>query len=63
MSSKSNGLSDDDLWAKCQQSGSISSQDLGLNIHKDSDGTTYMTEGQHTGTRSLQFELCAEDKE
>lgn len=30
MSDNSNHLSDDELWAKCQQGGPITSQDLGI---------------------------------
>lgn len=59
MIDKPSGLSDDDLWAKCQQGGPITSQDLGLNSSQNSsDGTTYQTEG----TRSLQFELNNKEK-
>lgn len=54
MADNSNRLSDDELWAKCQQSGSITPQDLGINSPQNSsDGTTYLTEG----TDYLQFEL------
>lgn len=46
MIDKPSGLSDDDLWAKCQQGGPITSQDLGLNSSQNSsDVTTYQTEG------------------
>lgn len=41
----SNRLSDDELWAKCQQSGPITPQDLGLNSSQNSStGTTPMME-------------------
>lgn len=54
MADNSNSLSDAELWAKCQQGGSITSQDLGLNSPQNqSSGTTYVTEG----TNYYQFEL------
>ena len=60
MAENSNGLSNDELWAKCQQGGSITSQDLGLNSSQNqSNGTTYVTEG----TNHYQFELNNKGKE
>lgn len=54
MVDNSNRLSDDELWTKCQQGGSITPQDLGISYPQNSsDGTTYLTEG----TNYLQFEL------
>lgn len=54
MADNSNCLSDDELWAKCQQGGSITSQDLGLiSSQNSSNGTTYLTEGSNY----FQFEL------
>lgn len=54
MADNSNRLSDDELWAKCQQGGAITPKDLGISSPQNSsDGTTYLTEG----TNYLQFEL------
>ena len=54
MADNSNRLSDGELWAKCQQGGSITPQHLGISSPQNSsDGTTYLTEG----TDYLQFEL------
>ncbi len=54
MSNNTNSLSDDELWAKCQQGGPITPQDLGLkSTQSTSNDTTYLTEG----TNYLQFEL------
>ena len=54
MSDNSNHLSDDELWAKCQQGGPITSQDLGITPSQNSSsGTTYVTEGANY----LNFEL------
>ncbi len=59
MSDNSNTLSDDELWAKCQQSRPITPQDLGLNSQQNSsNGTTYLTEGANY----LQFELNNKNK-
>ena len=59
MENDSNKLSDDDLWAKCQQGGAITSNDLGINSSQNSsDGSTYLTEG----TNYHQFELNSKDK-
>lgn len=53
MADNSNHLSDDELWTKCQQGGSITPQDLGISSPQNSsDGITYLTEGTY-----LQFEL------
>ncbi|OLA03442.1 MAG: hypothetical protein BHW11_02775 [Clostridium sp. CAG:62_40_43] len=60
MTDNSNYLSDDELWKKCQQSDSITPQDLGIkSAQNSSDGITYLTEG----TSYLQFGLDNEDKE
>lgn len=54
MSENTKPLSDDELWSKCQNGGSITSQDLGLSASQNSsNGTAYLTEG----TNYLQFEL------
>ena len=47
MSNNTNSLSDDELWAKCQQGGPITPQDLGLKS----------TQSTSNGTNYLQFEL------
>lgn len=59
MSEKNNStLSDDALWAKCQQGGAITSQNLGLDTPNSTGGTTFLTEG----TNYHQFELSSERK-
>lgn len=58
MTDNSNGLSDDELWAKCQQGGSFTPQDFGQNSSQNSEGITSVTEG----TDYFQFELNNKNK-
>lgn len=57
MADNKNSLSDDELWAKCQQEGPISAQDLNLTNSVNSSGTEMLTEG----TLYTQFELNSKD--
>lgn len=59
MNDNPSSLSDDELWARCQKGGPITSQDLGLDSSQNSsDGTTYFTEG----TNYFQYELNNHNK-
>lgn len=51
-------LSDDELWQKCQQGGSISAQDLGVSNTSSSNGINILSEG----TNYVTFELSNQIK-
>lgn len=57
MPDNQNGLSNDELWLKCQQEKPITSQDLGINsIQNSSTGTIHIKDGMNPYLFNLHHE-------